>query len=149
MGEYASYLGERIKIGTCENMYYLRADQRHLVSGYDFGPKVLEVIRRNTIGLVEDYFVLINVREDNRRLSGELGKLKMENHFLRSELETAERARALIAFQARTPSRTVPARWAEISWLTSSATAPSASIPASAILTPTAGDPRASIFRAT
>ena len=72
--------------------------------------KVLEVVRRHTIGLVEDYFVLINVREENRRLSSELGKMKMENHFLKSELDTAERAQALIAFQARTPSRTVPAR---------------------------------------
>ncbi len=72
--------------------------------------KVLEVVRRNTIGLVEDYFVLINVREENRRLTEELGKMKMENHFLRSELQTAERAQALGAFQARTPSRTIPAR---------------------------------------
>lgn len=31
MGEYARYKGEEIKIGTCESMYYLRADQRHLV----------------------------------------------------------------------------------------------------------------------
>lgn len=31
MGEYASYGGQRVKIGTCENMYYLRADQRHRV----------------------------------------------------------------------------------------------------------------------
>lgn len=33
MGEYAERLsdGERIKIGTCENMYYLRHDQRALV----------------------------------------------------------------------------------------------------------------------
>lgn len=36
MGEYAKYRGESIKIGTCESMYYLRADQRHLISGYDF-----------------------------------------------------------------------------------------------------------------
>lgn len=35
MGEYANYKGEQIKIGTCESMYYLRADQRHLVSGGD------------------------------------------------------------------------------------------------------------------
>jgi hypothetical protein len=28
MGEYAKYNGKEIKIGTCENMYYLRADQR-------------------------------------------------------------------------------------------------------------------------
>lgn len=27
MGEYASYRGQRIKIGTCEDMLYLRADQ--------------------------------------------------------------------------------------------------------------------------
>lgn len=31
MGEYAKYSGEEIKIGTCENMYYLRADQAHRV----------------------------------------------------------------------------------------------------------------------
>lgn len=31
MGEYATHNGESIKIGTCENMYYLRADQAHLV----------------------------------------------------------------------------------------------------------------------
>ena len=36
MGEYAQYNGSDIKLGTCENMYYLRADQRHLVSGYRF-----------------------------------------------------------------------------------------------------------------
>lgn len=31
MGEYANYKGQEIKIGTCENMYYLRADQAHKV----------------------------------------------------------------------------------------------------------------------
>lgn len=31
MGEYATYDGQQVKIGTCENMYYLRADQRHKV----------------------------------------------------------------------------------------------------------------------
>jgi hypothetical protein len=38
MGEYATYRGEGIKVGTCEDMYYLRHDQRHLVTGYEFGP---------------------------------------------------------------------------------------------------------------
>jgi hypothetical protein len=28
MGEYATYNGESVKIGTCESMYYLRFDQR-------------------------------------------------------------------------------------------------------------------------
>lgn len=31
MGEYASYAGSRTKIGTCEDMLYLRADQRFSV----------------------------------------------------------------------------------------------------------------------
>ena len=35
MGEYATYRGEEIKIGTCEDMYYLRHDQRGRVR-YDF-----------------------------------------------------------------------------------------------------------------
>jgi hypothetical protein len=32
MGEYARYQGQEIKIGTCEDMYYLRADQVCMVS---------------------------------------------------------------------------------------------------------------------
>jgi hypothetical protein len=32
MGEYASYRGDRVKIGTCEDLYYLRFPQRHLVT---------------------------------------------------------------------------------------------------------------------
>lgn len=32
MGEYATYGKNRIKIGTCEDMYYLRADQAHAVT---------------------------------------------------------------------------------------------------------------------
>lgn len=72
--------------------------------------KVLEFVRENTIGVAMNYFVLINVRGENQRLREEVGKLKMENQFLRTELQTAERARALQAFQARTPSRTIPAR---------------------------------------
>lgn len=31
MGEYASYRGQSVKIGTCEDMYYLRYDQRYHV----------------------------------------------------------------------------------------------------------------------
>jgi hypothetical protein len=45
MGEYANYKGRSVKIGTCESMYYLRADQRHLVDGYDFSEDVLREIR--------------------------------------------------------------------------------------------------------
>jgi hypothetical protein len=48
MGEYANYLGKRIKIGTCEDMLYLRWDQRHLVTESEtplFDEKVLSVLR--------------------------------------------------------------------------------------------------------
>lgn len=41
MGEYARVIGSpggEVKIGTCENMYYLRWDQRHRVD-YDYGIK--------------------------------------------------------------------------------------------------------------
>jgi hypothetical protein len=31
MGEYANYQGNRIKIGTCEDMLYLRYEDRHLM----------------------------------------------------------------------------------------------------------------------
>jgi hypothetical protein len=43
MGEYAKYKGESIKIGTCENMYYLRADQRAKITGYDFASCLGEI----------------------------------------------------------------------------------------------------------
>src|SRR5262249_42906916 len=48
--------------------------------------------------------------EQNRQMREELGRLKMENQFLRTELSTADRARALSVFQAHTQSRTVAAR---------------------------------------
>lgn len=35
MGEYAEFKGQRTKIGTCEDMYYLRFDQRFLVGGLE------------------------------------------------------------------------------------------------------------------
>jgi rod shape-determining protein MreC len=72
--------------------------------------RVLEFVREHTIGVAENYFVLVNVRTENVRLKEEIGRVKMENQFLRNELSTAERVKALQAFQQRTPSRTLPAR---------------------------------------
>lgn len=48
MGEYAKRIsdGEQIKIGTCENMYYLRYDQRHLVEAL---PGNVDVSDRETL----------------------------------------------------------------------------------------------------
>ena len=71
---------------------------------------IVEAVRRNTIGFLEDYFILLDVREQNRRLITENNKLKLDNHFYRNELATADRARALVAFQPHLPSKTVAAR---------------------------------------
>jgi rod shape-determining protein MreC len=71
---------------------------------------VIEAVRRNTIGFLEDYFILLDVREQNRKLKSDNGRLKLENVYYRNQLQTAERARALSVFQAQTPSKTVAAR---------------------------------------
>ena len=72
--------------------------------------RVMEFVREHTIGVAENYFVLVNVRNENLELKEEVGRLKLENQFLKTELSTAERVEALRAFQQRTPSRTLPAR---------------------------------------
>lgn len=72
--------------------------------------KVLEFVRRYTIGFVEDYIVLVQVRSQNRQLAEDIGKLKLENQYLRNELSTAGRAEALTKFQTRIPSKTIAAR---------------------------------------
>ncbi len=72
--------------------------------------QLMEAMRSHTFGVFGDYFVLLGVREQNQRLEDEVGRLKLQNHFLRTQLSDADRARALTAFQAETPSRTLAAR---------------------------------------
>ncbi|MDX1983715.1 MAG: rod shape-determining protein MreC [Bryobacteraceae bacterium] len=72
--------------------------------------QLVEGLRAGTVGFFKDYFVLLNAREENRRLRDEVTKLKLENQFLKNELSTADRARALAVFTQRTPSRTIGAR---------------------------------------
>ena len=72
--------------------------------------RILEGGRSNTLSFLKDYVFLRDVREENQALRTELGKLKLENQFLKSELETAGRASALGEFQTRSPSKTIAAR---------------------------------------
>ena len=71
---------------------------------------VVEAVRHNTIGFLEDYFILLDVREQNRKLKSMNDRLRMENVYYRNQLSTAENARALTLFQSQTPSKTVAAR---------------------------------------
>ena len=72
--------------------------------------RVLETVRGGTSGFFRNYILMHDAREDNRRLQAELDRLKMENQFLKGEISTADRAKALVAFQQRTQSRTIAAR---------------------------------------
>src|SRR5437588_7344375 len=57
--------------------------------------RIIEGARGNTSGFFHDYFILLDVKDDNKRLKSENGRLKLENQFLKTELSTADRARAL------------------------------------------------------
>ena len=66
--------------------------------------RVLETVRDGSSGFFRNYIQMHDARADNRRLQAEVDRLKMENAFLKTEISTADRAKALVAFQARTPS---------------------------------------------
>ena len=53
--------------------------------------------------------LLHDAHEENRRLQAEVGRLKLDNIYLKNELGMADRAKALAVFQSRTPSKTVAA----------------------------------------
>src|ERR1700754_4426060 len=57
--------------------------------------RLVEWVRGGSIGFFRNYFVLREAGEDNRRLREEVGRLRMENNFLKNELSTADRAKAL------------------------------------------------------
>jgi rod shape-determining protein MreC len=71
--------------------------------------RILEGFRGGSIGFIRNYIMLHDADADNRRLQAEVDRLKMENIFLKNELSSAERAKALQVFQAHTPSRMLAA----------------------------------------
>jgi len=72
--------------------------------------RTLEGVRSGITYFASNYLTLRDSTAQNRQLLDELGRLKMENQYLRTELSTADRAQALSAFQAHTQSRTLAAR---------------------------------------
>jgi rod shape-determining protein MreC len=72
--------------------------------------RLLESGRSGTAGFFKDYFVLLDVRQQNQRLQTELNRIQLENQYLRSELDTADRGRALAVFKAQSRMKTVAAR---------------------------------------
>ncbi|MEO8049594.1 MAG: rod shape-determining protein MreC [Acidobacteriota bacterium] len=71
--------------------------------------RVIEAGRSGTVHFFRDYFVLLNVREENQRLKSDLDRTKMDNQYLRAELSTADRAKSLAIFQQQSPSKTIAA----------------------------------------
>ena len=72
--------------------------------------KLVDTLRGGGSGFVRNYIRLHDADADNRRLQSEVDRLKLENIFLKNQLNTADRAQALQLFQARTPSKTLAAR---------------------------------------
>jgi rod shape-determining protein MreC len=71
--------------------------------------RVVELMRGGSVGFIRNYILLHDEDAENRRLREQVGHLKLENIFLKNELNTAERAKALGVFQARIPSKTLAA----------------------------------------
>lgn len=72
--------------------------------------RAIEWVRGGTGGFFSGYIFLRNVQQENRQLREYSSQLRLKNQFLSAELATAERAKALLEFRSRIPSRTLPAR---------------------------------------
>src|SRR5258708_4454003 len=72
--------------------------------------RTLEGIRSGVTNGLGHYITLHDNKAQNSQIREQLGKLKTENQFRRTELSTADRARALSVFQSRSQSRTLAAR---------------------------------------
>jgi len=71
--------------------------------------RIVEGLRGSGIGFVRNYIQLHDADAQNRKLQAEVDRLRIENIFLKNELNTAERAKALQIFQQHTPSKTLAA----------------------------------------
>ncbi len=72
--------------------------------------RIVEAIRGGGENVFSSYIHLHDADAENRRLREEVGRLKMDNIFLRNQLSEADRVKALQMFQAETQSKTIGAR---------------------------------------
>ena len=72
--------------------------------------RLLEGGRSGSVNFFKDYFVLLDVREQNKRLQTDLNRVQLENQVLRAKLDTAEAGKALSLFQEQSPMKMVTAR---------------------------------------
>ena len=54
--------------------------------------RVLEAGRSGSSNFIDDYFLLLTVRDENKRLQASLSAAQLENQRMRAELGTAQRA---------------------------------------------------------
>lgn len=80
------------------------------LTGFTPLARVMDVVRDNTVGLVDRYAGLLQAQSENDKMRAELDKFRLENQYLKRELSTAERGQALAQFRATAPHRTVAAR---------------------------------------
>jgi len=75
------YLAYQVKTGRDERLIRVWA-----VSAVTPFSGIFEAIRHNTVGFMKDYFLLLDVREQNSKLKTDNDKLRMENVFYRNRL---------------------------------------------------------------
>jgi rod shape-determining protein MreC len=71
--------------------------------------RIVEGLRGGSSGFLHNYILLHDTNAENRRLQAELDRLKLDNIFMKSELNRADRAVALAVFQRHTASKMVAA----------------------------------------
>src|ERR1035438_6182551 len=60
--------------------------------------RILEWGRGSSVGFIWNYVLLRDANDENRRLKAELDRYKIENIFLKNEVNLADRAKALQVF---------------------------------------------------
>jgi rod shape-determining protein MreC len=72
--------------------------------------RIVEGLRGGGNGFLHNYILLHDTNAENKKLHAEVDRLRLENNFLKNELNTADRAKALQVFQQHTPSKMLAAK---------------------------------------